>query len=449
MALDEWSLGSLNFNIKTIERDFLTKDDDGENNELVCLRVARFSKVPKIDFRKVRIGKKKTIKFEVFNPNNFSTSIQFKQFSNNDFYLEIANSSPSRQNEPASEEGIPLLLEPDQLKYVFVTWTPSSSGNMREVLTVQWDGGSKLQVIFLGNCPDEPQKKTAKIKKITKTETLSQKINNKGSNENRKALTAIQPVTPARRTTFLVNKHQSQLAVSDENKENSSISPISFKKPSNIPKKAQNSSRNRNTLKIAADNDPRRQTFNISKKEDASRNLFGTSSKKINKKPSAKPPTEPPNPTQPKPFLKRTSISQSLQKPTLKKDPMPFAAKNMFYDERWIEKQERGFTNWLNYLLTPFEENCPADNSQPQDRRETFTIDAQKKQEIAPTREVLSFRAYSLRRRMVQLRRSACRCYQSEDFRFVIHKIEKEVECGLISVRGEKHILADLGMFSF
>lgn len=32
---------------------------------------------------------------------------------------------------------------------------------------------------------------------------------------------------------------------------------------------------------------------------------------------------------------------------------MPFAAKNMFYDERWIEKQQQGFTCWINYLLTP------------------------------------------------------------------------------------------------
>lgn len=32
---------------------------------------------------------------------------------------------------------------------------------------------------------------------------------------------------------------------------------------------------------------------------------------------------------------------------------MPFAAKNMFYDERWKEKQEQGFTWWLNYILTP------------------------------------------------------------------------------------------------
>lgn len=33
--------------------------------------------------------------------------------------------------------------------------------------------------------------------------------------------------------------------------------------------------------------------------------------------------------------------------------PLPFAAKNMFYDERWIEKQERGFTWWMNYVFTP------------------------------------------------------------------------------------------------
>lgn len=32
---------------------------------------------------------------------------------------------------------------------------------------------------------------------------------------------------------------------------------------------------------------------------------------------------------------------------------MPFAAKNMFYDERWIAKQETGFTWWINYVLTP------------------------------------------------------------------------------------------------
>lgn len=40
----------------------------------------------------------------------------------------------------------------------------------------------------------------------------------------------------------------------------------------------------------------------------------------------------------------------------LPKHPLPFAAKNMYYDERWLEKQERGFVNWLNFILTPAEE---------------------------------------------------------------------------------------------
>ena len=41
------------------------------------------------------------------------------------------------------------------------------------------------------------------------------------------------------------------------------------------------------------------------------------------------------------------------------KHPLVFAAKNMYYDERWMEKQERGFVNWLNFILTPAEE-CQA-----------------------------------------------------------------------------------------
>lgn len=76
---------------------------------------------------------------------------------------------------------------------------------------------------------------------------------------------------------------------------------------------------------------------------------------------------------------------------------------------------------------------------------ETYTIDASKHQPVAPTREDLSLRAYSLRRKMARLRRAACLCYQSEEFMFSIHKIEKEVECGMLAIRPEKHIEADLG----
>ena len=37
----------------------------------------------------------------------------------------------------------------------------------------------------------------------------------------------------------------------------------------------------------------------------------------------------------------------------LPKHPLAFAAKNIYYDERWMEKQDRGFTKWLNFVLTP------------------------------------------------------------------------------------------------
>lgn len=30
--------------------------------------------------------------------------------------------------------------------------------------------------------------------------------------------------------------------------------------------------------------------------------------------------------------------------------------RNMYYDDRWVEKQIAGFTNWLNFILTPPEE---------------------------------------------------------------------------------------------
>ena len=40
----------------------------------------------------------------------------------------------------------------------------------------------------------------------------------------------------------------------------------------------------------------------------------------------------------------------------LPKHPLAFAARNMYYDERWMEKQERGFVAWLNFVLTPVDD---------------------------------------------------------------------------------------------
>ena len=67
---------------------------------------------------------------------------------------------------------------------------------------------------------------------------------------------------------------------------------------------------------------------------------------------------------------------------------------------------------------------------------------------LAPTKEVLSFKAYSARRRMNRLRRSACMLFQSDSFIKVIDKLEQEVELGRILIRKDRKIHADLGRFN-
>ena len=86
--------------------------------------------------------------------------------------------------------------------------------------------------------------------------------------------------------------------------------------------------------------------------------------------------------------------------------PNPFAARNQFYDERWIDKQERGFTKWLNFILTPqlLEETDDATLGQVDIAKLWTQCTKDVKVPRAPTREVMSMRAYTAKREMNRLR---------------------------------------------
>ena len=174
----------------------------------------------------------------------------------------------------------------------------------------------------------------------------------------------------------------------------------------------------------------------------------------------------------PKPIKRRSMAAPSsrltLIKPSSKNQivshPNPFAARNMYYDERWMEKQENGFKKWLNFVLTP-----------PEDFETPGKLDVAKlwnacskdvKVPRAPTREVLSVRAYTTRRELNTLRRNACMLWQSPGkyalhnlflcryvlflFKFnfvfvtgmvqVITKIETEIEMHRILLRNDRAI---------
>lgn len=127
------------------------------------------------------------------------------------------------------------------------------------------------------------------------------------------------------------------------------------------------------------------------------------------------------------------------------KHPMPFAARNVFFDERWMQKQEHGFVNWLNFILTPAEEYKGGDVKVKVDAGK-LAIDMDKgRLKLAPSNEILSFKTYAAHRKLNSLRKSACCLFQTDAITHVMHKIEAEVTNGRVLVRKDKMLHADIG----
>uniref|UniRef100_UPI003AAD236D abnormal spindle-like microcephaly-associated protein n=1 Tax=Centroberyx gerrardi TaxID=166262 RepID=UPI003AAD236D len=125
--------------------------------------------------------------------------------------------------------------------------------------------------------------------------------------------------------------------------------------------------------------------------------------------------------------------------------PMPFAAKNMFYDERWIEKQERGFTWWINYVLTP--DDFKVNTEVTKVNAVSLAMGSDNKFSVpkAPTKEEMSFSTYTARRKLNRLRRSACQLFTSEAMVKAIQRLEVEVEARRLLVRKDRHLWKDIG----
>uniref|UniRef100_A0A5F8G5R4 Assembly factor for spindle microtubules n=1 Tax=Monodelphis domestica TaxID=13616 RepID=A0A5F8G5R4_MONDO len=134
-------------------------------------------------------------------------------------------------------------------------------------------------------------------------------------------------------------------------------------------------------------------------------------------------------------------------KTVIPRHPLPFAARNMFYDERWKEKQEQGFTWWLNFILTPDDLTVKANISQV--NAVTLLLGMENHYKIsvprAPTKDEMSLRTYTARCRLNRLRRKACRLFTSEKMVKAIKKLEVEIEARRLLVRKDKHLWKDVG----
>ncbi|XP_036614160.1 abnormal spindle-like microcephaly-associated protein [Trichosurus vulpecula] len=134
-------------------------------------------------------------------------------------------------------------------------------------------------------------------------------------------------------------------------------------------------------------------------------------------------------------------------KTVIPRHPLPFAARNMFYDERWKEKQEQGFTWWLNFILTPDDLTVKANTSQVNAVTLLLGVENHYKISVpkAPTKDEMSLRAYTARCRLNRLRRKACHLFTSEKMVKAIKKLEVEIEARRLLVRKDKHLWKDVG----
>ncbi|NXL23277.1 ASPM protein, partial [Setophaga kirtlandii] len=134
-------------------------------------------------------------------------------------------------------------------------------------------------------------------------------------------------------------------------------------------------------------------------------------------------------------------------KTVIPRHPMPFAAKNMFYDERWKEKQQRGFTWWLNFVLTPDDFNVKTNTSQVNAAALILGEEHHHKRSLpkAPTKDEASLKAYTARRKLNRLRREACRLFTCETMVRAIQRLEGEIESRRLLVRRDRHLWKDIG----
>nr|XP_012599828.1 abnormal spindle-like microcephaly-associated protein isoform X1 [Microcebus murinus]XP_012599830.1 abnormal spindle-like microcephaly-associated protein isoform X1 [Microcebus murinus] len=176
-----------------------------------------------------------------------------------------------------------------------------------------------------------------------------------------------------------------------------------------------------------------REKLNLKKKTDL---IFKTPISKTNKRT--------------KPLVAVAQSNLTFIKPlktAIPRHPMPFAAKNMFYDERWKEKQEQGFTWWLNFILTPDDFTVKTNISEVNAATLLLGVENQHKISVpkAPTKEEMSLRAYTARCRLNRLRRTACNLFTSEKMVKAIKKLEIEIEARRLIVRKDRHLWKDVG----
>ncbi|KAF6274417.1 assembly factor for spindle microtubules [Rhinolophus ferrumequinum] len=246
-------------------------------------------------------------------------------------------------------------------------------------------------------------------------------------------------INPSSKTAFVARKRKSEGNREDGNvmltvTEHAEVQEIKTIHFSPVEFKTSTVKKTKTVMTPASKFISNREKLNLKKKTESS--VYKTPNSKTNKRRKRIVPVAQSNLTFIKPL-----------KTDIPRHPMPFAAKNMFYDERWKEKQQQGFTWWLNFILTPDDFTVKTNVSEVNAATLLLGVESQHKLSVprAPTKEEMSLRAYTARCRLNRLRRAACRLFTSEKMVKAIKKLEIEIEARRLIVRKDRHLWKDVG----
>uniref|UniRef100_A0A671VSM3 Assembly factor for spindle microtubules n=1 Tax=Sparus aurata TaxID=8175 RepID=A0A671VSM3_SPAAU len=452
------------------------RDDGNKENDVPTLSLIQFSKAPFLTFGTVKLGTSKSAVLLIENPT------------------EDADAEVTVEKIPSSKgfsvDHGTFTIQPEGSFSLTVTWTPSEEGGIRELIVFNANGVLKHQAVMLGRA-EAPKKKKVNILSLMEGERVAAP----------RRIKTDQPLKMAANKTFQVSRKQqynrekprSPLASLNEGKTVRERSLTKHSPTDDFPQTTEeqrNLSSTQSKLSLAwseqenihhvEKNSPLvllvptgnlMDSGNMSGSPDASANRpeNGNLTKVLNR--TLSPIGTPERFKKLMPHIQSDSPLSSLKssgassvktakivavaqskltfiKPVqtaIPRHPMPFAAKNMFYDERWIEKQERGFTWWLNHVLTPDDFKVNTEVAKVNAASIVLGSDDKFSVPKAPTKEEMSFSTYTARRKLNRLRRSACQLFTSDAMVKAIQRLELEVEAKRLLVRKDRHLWKDIG----
>uniref|UniRef100_H2S1U5 Assembly factor for spindle microtubules n=1 Tax=Takifugu rubripes TaxID=31033 RepID=H2S1U5_TAKRU len=401
-----------------------SRDYGNKENDVPTLRLIQFSKAPFLTFGTVKLGTCRSTVLQIENPTE-------------DVEAEVTvEKIPS--NKGFSVDHSTFTIQPEGSFCLTVTWTPTEEGGMRELIIFNANGVLKHQAVMLGRAEAPKKKKVGSIIPFVYEEQKSYSYSDK-------CVYKYAGIELLVDLNICLGRFESNLMEKDAPKcylffccprfralHSHSVTEVRagcWCQPVQAAWLQVSLTRLRNTCFY-------RKPVAIlhSSQADFWRNsglflFLGPQSSKSSRAASVK-------------TSKIVAVAQSklsFIKPTqnaIPRHPMPFAAKNMFYDERWIEKQQQGFTCWMNYVLTPDDFKVNTEVAKGKDK---FSVPK------APTKEEMSFSTYTARRKLNRLRRAACQLFTSDAMVKAIQRLELEVEAKRLLVRKDRHLWKDIG----